>query len=174
MFRAPRESEAVEAHKSLSRVERTFRNMKTDRMRVRPVHVYSADRVRADVFLCALACYVEWHLRQRLAPLLFGDDDPEGTRAQRSSPVQPPRTSERARRKSASKTTAAGLPARSLPTLLDDLATLVLNTAHLPANPENLFAVTTRPTSTPRLRTARCRPSQNVPSTRPGRMTLTG
>ncbi len=61
-------------------------------------------------------------------------------------PVQPARTSARARRKSASKTTAGGRPVPSLSTLLDDLATLALNTVHLPDNPENCFAVATRPT----------------------------
>ena len=138
--------EAVEAYKSLSRVERAFRNLKSARLEVRPIYVYSAERVRAHVFLCTLACHVEWHLRRRLAPLLFEDDDPEGARAQRTSPVQPARASERARRKSASKTAAGGLPAHSLPTLLDDLATLALNTVHLPDNPENRFAVATQPT----------------------------
>ena len=138
--------EAVQAYKSLSRVERAFRNLKTARLEVRPIYVYNAGRVRAHVFLCALACHVEWHLRRRLAPLLFEDDDPKGARAQRTSPVQPARTSERARRKSASKTTAEGLPAHSLSTLLDDLATLALNTVHLPDNPENRFTVATQPT----------------------------
>ena len=138
--------EAVAAYKSLARVERAFRYLKTARLEVRPVHVYSAERVRAHVFLCALACHVEWHLRLRLAPMLFEDDDPESARAERASPVQPARTSERARRKSASKTTAEGLPAHSLPTLLDDLATLALNTVHLPDNPQNRFTVATQPT----------------------------
>ena len=124
------------AYKSLSRVERAFRNLKTARLKVRPVYLYSAGRVRAHVFLCTLACHVEWHLRRRLAPLLFEDDDPEGARAQRTSPVQPARTSERARRKSATRRTAEGLPVHSLSTLLDDLATLALNTVHLPDNPE--------------------------------------
>ena len=137
---------AVQAYKSLSRVERAFRYLKSARLQVRPVYVYSAERVRAHVFLCTLACHVEWHLRRRLAPLLFEDDDPEGARAQRTSPVQPARTSERARRKSATGTTADGLPVHSLPTLLDDLATLTLNTVHLPDNPENRFTVATQPT----------------------------
>ena len=77
--------------------------------------------------------------------MLF-EDDPEGARAQRASPVQPARTSERARRKSATGTTADGLPVHSLATLLDDLATLTLNTVHLPDNPENRFTVATQPT----------------------------
>ena len=138
--------EAVEAYKSLSRVERAFRHLKTARLQIRPVYVYSAERVRAHVFLCTLACHLEWHLRQRLAPMLFEDDDPEGARAQRTSPVQPARSSERARRKSASKTTSEGLPVHSLPSLLEDLATLALNTVHLPDNPEHRFTVATQPT----------------------------
>ncbi|MCY4021976.1 MAG: IS1634 family transposase [Anaerolineaceae bacterium] len=138
--------EAVAAYKSLSRVERAFRYLKTARLQVRPVYVYRPERVRAHVFLCTLACHVEWHLRRRLAPMLFEDDDPEGARAQRASPVPPARTSERARQKSASKTTAEGLPVHSLPTLLEDLATLALNTVHLPDNPQNRFTVATQPT----------------------------
>ena len=138
--------EAVEAYKSLSRVERAFRNLKTARLDVRPVYVYTAERVRAHVFLCTLACHLEWHLRRLLAPMLFEDDDPEGARAQRTSPVQKAQPSERARHKSATKTTHAGLPAHSLTTLLDDLATLTLNTVHLPDNPENRFTVSAQPT----------------------------
>ena len=67
--------EVVEAYKSLARVEQAFRLLKTTRLQVRPVYVYNADRVRAHLFLCMLAYYVEWHLRRRLAPLLFEDDD---------------------------------------------------------------------------------------------------
>ena len=137
---------AVAAYKSLARVERAFRTLKSARLRVRPVHVYGAERVRAHVFLCTLACHVEWHLRRRLAPMLFDDDDPEGAGTRRTSPVQPARTSDQARRKSATGRTAEGLPAHSLPSLLDDLATLTLNTVHLPDNPENRFNVATQPT----------------------------
>ena len=137
---------AVAAYKSLARVERAFRTLKSARLRVRPVHVYGAERVRAHVFLCTLACHVEWHLRRRLAPMLFEDDDPEGAGTRRTSPVQPARTSDQARRKSATGRTAEGLPAHSLPSLLDDLATLTLNTVHLPDNPENRFNVATQPT----------------------------
>lgn len=137
---------AVVAYKSLARVERAFRTLKSARLRVRPVYVYGAERVRAHVFLCILACHVEWHLRRRLAPMLFEDDDPDGAGTQRTSPVQPARTSEQARRKSATRRTAEGLPAHSLPSLLDDLATLTLNTMHLPDNPDNRFNVPTQPT----------------------------
>ncbi len=72
-------AEAVEDCKSLAGVERVFLTMRTSRLRIRPVHVHSEDHVRAHVFLCMLACHVEWHMR-RLAPILFEDDDREGGR----------------------------------------------------------------------------------------------
>lgn len=138
--------EAVAAYKSLSRVERAFRNLKSTRLEVRPVHVYSTDRVRAHVFLCTLACYVEWHLRRRLAPMLFEEDAPESARTQRSSPVQKAMPSQQARRKTATKTTADGLPVHSLPTLLDDLATLSVNVMTLANNTNHPFTIVTQPT----------------------------
>ena len=97
--------EVVEAYKSLSRVEQAFRLLKTTRLQVRPVYVYNADRVRAHLFLCMLAYYVEWHLRRRLAPLLFEDDDRQQARAKRTSPVQPAQISDRAKAKADTKTT---------------------------------------------------------------------
>ncbi|MCY4458813.1 MAG: hypothetical protein OXC26_00185 [Albidovulum sp.] len=69
--------EAVAAYKSLSRVERAFRTAKSH-LRVRPIHVYSADHILAHVFQCMLAGHVEWHMRQALAPLPFEDDDRAG------------------------------------------------------------------------------------------------
>lgn len=138
--------EAVAAYKSLSRVERAFRTLKTARLDVRPVYVYSPDRVRAHVFLCTLACHVEWHLRRRLAPMLFDDDDPEGARAQRDSPVEKARPSARARRKSATRVGDGGMPVHSLTTLLEDLATLSLNVMQLPGNPGHRFTIATQPT----------------------------
>ena len=84
---------AVEAYKSLSGVERAFRTSK-DHLRVRPIHVYSENHVRGHVFLCMLAYYVEWHMRRRLAPLLFHDDDPAAARAQRDTPVVPAQVSD--------------------------------------------------------------------------------
>ncbi len=71
---------AVEASMSLSKVERAFRSIKKD-LRVRPFKVYSEAHVRAHVFLCLLSYYIEWHLRQRLALLLFEDDDRQAARA---------------------------------------------------------------------------------------------
>ncbi len=63
---------AVKAYKSLSQVERAFRCLKTVDLHVRPIHHWLGDRVRAHVFLCMLAYYVEWHMRARLAPMLYG------------------------------------------------------------------------------------------------------
>ena len=137
---------AVEAYKGLARVERAFLTMKASRLRIRPVHVYSEDHVRAHVFLCMLACHVEWHMRRRLAPILFEDDDREGARARRNSPVEPARVSERAKAKAADKRTPDGLPVHSLTTLLADLATLTLNEATVSAGPDHGFPVFAQPT----------------------------
>ena len=132
---------AVDAYKSLASVERAFRNAKTD-LRIRPVYVYSADHVKAHVFMCMLALHVEWHMRRRLAPMLFEDDNREGAR--RSSPVEPARVSESAKAKADTKSTADGLPAHSLRTLLDDLATLTLNQMRLTG--DSPLTVVTKPT----------------------------
>ena len=74
-------------------MERAFLAMKTSRLRIRPVHVFSEDHVRAHVFLCRLACHVERHMRRRLAPILFEDGDRVAARARRSSPVEPAKVS---------------------------------------------------------------------------------
>ena len=138
--------EAVEAYKSLAQVERAFLAMKTSRLRIRPVHVYSEDHVRAHVFLCMLAYHVEWHMRRRLAPILFEDDDREGARAQRNSPVEKAEVSESARTKADTKRTPDGLPVHSFTTLLSDLATLTLNEATVPDGPDHGIPVFAQPT----------------------------
>ena len=119
--------ETVRSYKSLSRIEQAFRSHKTVDLKVRPVHHRLEGRVRAHIFLCMLAYYVEWHMRRRLAPLLFDDDDPAGAGAERSSPVKAARRSLAARAKAAGKRTADGLPVHSFQTLLADLATLTRN-----------------------------------------------
>ncbi len=120
--------------------------MKTSRLRIRPVHVCSEDHVRAHVFLCMLAYHVEWHMRRRLAPLLFEEDDREGARTQRGSPVEPARVSGSAESKAADKRTPDGLPVHSFTTLLADLATLTLNEVTLPGSPDNAFPLLATPT----------------------------
>lgn len=113
---------AVLAYKSLSQVERAFRSSKTD-LDVRPLHHHTEPRVRAHVFLCMLAYYVEWHLRRSLAPLLFQDHDRPAAAEQRASVVAKAEVSPAAKRKKARRKTDDGLPVHSFQTLLEDLAT---------------------------------------------------
>ena len=74
---------AVATYKSLSAVERAFRSLKTVDLKVRPIYHWLADRVRAHIFLCMLAFYVEWHMRRALAAMLFDDDDRAQAEAKR-------------------------------------------------------------------------------------------
>ena len=137
---------AVAAYKSLSHVERAFRSIKTVDLHVRPVFHYNANRVRAHVFLCMLAYYVEWHMRARLKPMLFDDEFLDEASASRASPVAKAVRSEHAKAKDASKTADDGLPLHSFRTLLQDLATLAYNVTHTALNPEAKIVLTTRPT----------------------------
>ena len=117
----------VHAYKSLSTVERAFRSLKTVDLHVRPIGHRLAERVRAHVFLCMLAYYVEGHMRQALAPMLFDDDNKAAGEAQRTSVVAPAQRSPRAQRKARTKQTDEGMPVHSFQTLLDDLATVTKN-----------------------------------------------
>ena len=137
---------AVEDCRSLARVERAFRTLKTSRLEIRPVRACSENRVRAHVFMCMLACYVEWHMRRRLAPMLSGDGDREGARAQRSPPVEPAEVSDSAKAKAAARRAPDGLPANGMDTLPAGLATLTLNEVALPGNPDHAFTMPARPT----------------------------
>jgi len=137
---------AVAAYKSLAHVERAFRSMKTVALHVRPVFHYNTERVRAHVFLCMLAYYVEWHLRERLKPMLFDDEFLDEASAGRASPVLKAARSQHARAKDASKRADDGLPLHSFRTLLQDLATLAYNITHTSLNPEAKIVITTRPT----------------------------
>ena len=121
--------QTVRHYKSLSMVERVFRSSKTVDLKVRPIHHYLADRVRAHILLCMLAYYVEWHMRRALAPILFDDDHPAAGQAQRNSIVAPAMRSPKALHKAQSKRTDDGLPVHSFQTLLADLATIAKNTA---------------------------------------------
>ena len=134
----------VRAYKGLSVVERAFRSYKTVDLKVRPIYHYSAERVRAHVFLCMLAYYLEWHLRQRLAPLLFDDHEPEA--AERESIVAPAQPSPAAKRKAQTKRTDTDQPVHSLRTLLDDLATIAKNQVVAKIPDAKPFEVITRPT----------------------------
>jgi transposase len=132
----------VGCYKGLSDVERAFRSMKSVDLKIRPIYHHLADRVKAHVFLCMLSYYVEWHMRQALAPMLFDDDDPQAAEAARKSIVAPAERSPKAQSKDSSKRTENGLPVHSFQTLLKDLATLTRNevrvgeqTMHMLATP---------------------------------------
>ena len=121
----------VRAYKSLAHVERAFRSLKSVDLAIRPVFHWTEPRVRAHVFLCLLAYYLEWHMRRDLAPLLFDDHDRTAAVAQRASPVAPAAVSPAARRKAATKLTETGEPATSFRSLLRHLACLTRNTVRL-------------------------------------------
>ena len=119
--------ETVKAYKGLSVAERAFRSLKSVDLKVRPIHHRLADRVRAHVFLCMMAYYVEWHMRQRLAPILFDDEDKEIADSLRKNVVAPAQRSPKAKRKATLKRTEDDLPVHSFQTLLADLSTIVKN-----------------------------------------------
>lgn len=119
--------ETVRAYKSLSRVERAFRSYKTVDLKVRPICHRLPERVRAHIFLCMLAYYVQWHMRSALAPMLFDDEDKALAEALRDSVVAPAISSVIAQSKRQKKRTEDDWPVHSFQTLLKDLATIVKN-----------------------------------------------
>jgi len=155
---------AVDAYRSPAGVERAFRNDRTD-LRIRPVHVYTADHVKAHVFLCMPAPHVEWHMRRRLAPMLSGDDGRGGARLQRSSPAGPARVPEGAGDRAGTKRTPDGLPAHSLRTPRDGPATLTPDRLRLPGHGDSRpTAVTTPiPVQERAFGLPGVRPNRNVP-----------
>jgi hypothetical protein len=122
--------DAVRAYKSLGDVEKAFRTFKGIDLRVRPIHHRLERRVRAHLFLCMLAYYVEWHMRQALAPLLYAEDDLQAARAARD-PVAKAKPTPEARRKRASKETPDGLPLRRWDGLLAALSTITRSTCRV-------------------------------------------
>ena len=139
--------QVVASYKSLSGVERAFRSLKSVDLHVRPIHHRLPGRVRAHILLCMLAYYVEWHMRQRLAPLLFDDDDRPQAQAARRSIVAPAQRSAAAKRKALTKQTADGLPVHSFQTLLSDLATIVKNRIQPADKNIPAFDMLTQPTA---------------------------
>jgi hypothetical protein len=137
----------VRNYKSLSLVERAFRCLKTVDLQIRPIYHWLADRVRAHVFLCMLAYYLEWHMRQLLAPILYDDTDKDAAEAQRASVVAKAERSPAAIAKQTTGQTEDGLPVHSFRTLIADLATLTRNTLVTAIDPERAFTVTARPTA---------------------------
>jgi len=119
--------EAVRSYKRLGLVEQAFRSLKGVDLLVRPIHHRVPPRVRAHLFLCMLAYYVEWELRRCWAPLLFAEEDLEGARQARD-PVLPAEPSEEAKAKKKTKQTAEGLEVQSFRSLLAQLAAQTRNT----------------------------------------------
>jgi hypothetical protein len=126
--------DAVRTYKRLALVERVFRCLKGSELRVRPIYHRIETRVRAHVFLCLLAYYVEWHLRETLRPLLFEDEQLPQDRLTRD-PVAPAQPSAAVKRKKAQRTTADGLPVHSFDTLLAALGTRCRTTCRMTADP---------------------------------------
>lgn len=121
-------ADVVRAYKQLKEVERAFRTLKGP-LEIRPIHHRLEARVRAHVFLCMLAHYLTWHLREAWTGLLFKDEHPTPT----PDPVAKARRSPAAQRKAQTKRTPAGEPAHSLDTLLGELANQTRNTIRMPA-----------------------------------------
>lgn len=121
----------VRVYKSLSQVEQAFRSFKGVDLKVRPIYHYLEHRVRGHIFLCLLAYYVEWHLREALAPLLFEDEDLDRAAAQKVSVVAPAEPSPTARDKAKKKRNRENFPVHSFRTLLSDLGTLCHNTVRM-------------------------------------------
>ena len=131
----------VKAYKQLAHVERAFRSLKTVDIEVRPIHHRRPHRVRSHVFLCMLAYYVEWHMRQALKPLLFDDHDKAAADAARRSIVAKAKRSQAADRKALTKRTDDGLAVHSFRSLLSDLATVTQNTMAMVGEPGTAFVL---------------------------------
>ena len=128
--------DTVRSYKNLAQVERAFRTLKGVDLQIRPIYHRSEERVRAHIFLCLLAYYVEWHMRQALAPLLFDDETLEFERRHRD-PVAPAKPTASAKRKKAERITEDGLPIHSFTTLMAELATRCRNRCRLKADPQS-------------------------------------
>jgi len=139
-------SDTVRSYKNLAQVEFGFRCLKGVDIRVRPIHHATDPRVRAHVFLCFLAYYVEWHMREALGSLLFDDQELAADRWTRD-PVAQAEPSDSATRKKVERATSDGLPVHSFDTLLEELGTLCRNRCRIQADPSGTtFTQDTQPT----------------------------
>ena len=136
----------VEAYKALSHVERDFRHLKIDDIDLRPIHHRLEARVRSHVFICMLASYLVWHLREALAPLTFTDEAPP----RRTNPVAPAERSAGARAKAAAKENGDGQEVRGFRELLEHLGTLTRNTMRTTTETTSEFELLATPTPTQR------------------------
>lgn len=128
-------TDVVASYKSLAHVERAFRSLKTSEIELRPIHHRKPERVRAHVFLCMLAYYVEWHMRQALAPILFQDHEKSAAANERKSIVAPAKRSLHADTKAKTKLTQDGDRVSSFRSCLSSLATITRNHIAAPGLP---------------------------------------
>jgi transposase len=127
--------DTVRSYKSLMHVERAFRSLKGIDLLIRPIWHHTEDHVRAHIFICMLAYYVEWHMRKALGPLLFGDEELDGNRKTRD-PVKRAKPSVSVERKKARRLTAEGLVVQSFDTLLEELGTRCRNRCRIQSDPQ--------------------------------------
>ena len=135
----------VRTYKSLAQVERAFRSIKTMDLKVRPIHHHLENRVRAHIFLCMLAYYVEWHMRQAWRELMFTDEDQAAKLVR--DPVAPAKRSDAAMKKVLNLTLEDGSPVHSFQTLMAQLQTIVRNTCRTPKSADDAptFQLVTTP-----------------------------
>jgi len=138
-------AEAVRSYKALAEVERAFRSMKTIDLHIRPIHHRLERRVRTHIFLCMLAYYVEWHMREAWREMMFADEDLE--RKKHRDPVAAAERSAAALAKVGTRKLKNGSPVHSFRTLLADLSTIVRNTCEAQVGNKNAstFQMTTMP-----------------------------
>jgi transposase len=138
-------ADTVRSYKMLSNVERAFRTIKTVDLKVRPIHHRLADRVRCHIFLCVLAYYVEWHMREAWRSVMFADED-QAAKLHRD-PVAPAQRSAAAKRKAETHQLVDGTPAHSFRTLMQGLASIVRNTCRTPGTDGDAptFTIVTTP-----------------------------
>ncbi len=140
--------ETVRSYKLLSQVERAFRSFKSVDLMVRPIYHRLEDRVRAHIFLCMLAYYVEWHMLEAWRPLLYADEDQKAKELR--DPVAPAERSASAIKKVTTKRLDDGSRVYSFHDLLDHLAAIVHATCRCPGEKDAsaTFTMITKPDTT--------------------------
>ena len=139
--------DTVRTYKSLGQVEQAFRCIKSLDLRIRPIHHRTPDHVRAHIFLCMLAYYVEWHMRKALASVLFQDEELETNRWSRDA-VAKAQPSETVQRKKQNRQTTDGWPVHNFQSLIEELATRCKNTCRAGQGKQAIrFTTFTEPTN---------------------------
>lgn len=140
------DADCVRQYKALANVERAFRSIKTVDLKIRPIHHRTADRVRAHIFLCMIAYYVEWHMRQAWRPITFADTDLQAKTTR--DPVAPAKRSKAALAKASTQALDDGTPVHSFSTILAELSCIARNTCRVPSEKDDapIFSIITTPT----------------------------